>query len=315
VQSTLWVLGTHGYPKNRKSWGKAVHARGNGGRKWIYNKGRLPKGKVTMQELPFEQWTAAVRSLLGGVETEPAGIRAAGVLDRRVRGRIFVDRPAAPAWAVLQESAFGSLYLGGQLTAPVLAGLVERLRADGDVLVGLWPEDARLNLFPRPAEYEGRCLDFYQRDRAVLLERFLSLPPGFRMEPATPENLRGRASAELMIAAHGSLERALETEWGYLLYEGEQLAPEKVVCESILGAPIRGMVEPGVETAPAFRGQGLATFLCAYLIRECERQGYETWWNTNRANLPSAGLARKLGYQVEKEYVLLGWPKTGTKFS
>lgn len=60
-------------------------------------------------------------------------------------------------------------------------------------------------------------------------------------------------------------------------------------------------IEIEVDTHPDFRCQGLATACSARLILECQRQGkYPSW---DAANLNSVGLAEKLGYHFDHEYV------------
>jgi GNAT superfamily N-acetyltransferase len=63
----------------------------------------------------------------------------------------------------------------------------------------------------------------------------------------------------------------------------------------------------GVITQATYRKQGLATFACAFLIQLCEASGAQTYWDCARLNLGSVALARKLGFQNEREYKLLAW--------
>jgi RimJ/RimL family protein N-acetyltransferase len=65
----------------------------------------------------------------------------------------------------------------------------------------------------------------------------------------------------------------------------------------------------GVSTAEPYRGRGFATIACARLIEMCEKQGYKTWWDCAKQNLPSVRLAKKLGYQGEPEYRYVWWAK------
>jgi len=44
-------------------------------------------------------------------------------------------------------------------------------------------------------------------------------------------------------------------------------------------------------------------------VQACEHKGLSTYWNTAKQNLPSAAIARRLGYRVEGEYNLLAWFK------
>jgi len=82
-----------------------------------------------------------------------------------------------------------------------------------------------------------------------------------------------------------------------------------VVCEAATGAPTHGLIEVGVTTHESHRQRGLATIACASLITRCEAQGYKTWWDCAKQNLSSTRLARKLGYQNEREYRYIWWQK------
>jgi RimJ/RimL family protein N-acetyltransferase len=82
---------------------------------------------------------------------------------------------------------------------------------------------------------------------------------------------------------------------------------DEIVSE-VYSAPCGGRImEIGVTTREAHYGRGYATYLCAYAIRESEQRGYTTYWNSAKQNAASIALARKLGYQSEREYRLLAW--------
>lgn len=82
-----------------------------------------------------------------------------------------------------------------------------------------------------------------------------------------------------------------------------------MLSEATVGPPAIGLYEPGIFTQPAHRGKGYATIAVAHLIREIETMGYQTYWNCSKRNLASAGVARKLGYRIEKEYRCMVWDK------
>jgi RimJ/RimL family protein N-acetyltransferase len=108
----------------------------------------------------------------------------------------------------------------------------------------------------------------------------------------------------MLIHMFGSVQQALEWGYGLCLMHGDEL-----LCEAFAGPAANGIIEIGVETHPHHMRKGYATITCAHLIHEMELQGYITYWNCARDNLPSAALAHKLGYQTEKEYRLLAWFK------
>jgi RimJ/RimL family protein N-acetyltransferase len=232
---------------------------------------------------------------------DPAFLRCQAVLDGHADGRIFTDHPDSPSWGVVQEAAFGSIYLAGDLQPSLLQKLITDLRVEGDVLVGLWQEDPRWSLMPSTPEYSGYTLEFKDREVDLALP---GLPAGCklrRLDHSLSKQIVGR---NMLIHMYGSVQTALRWGYGLCLIRGEEL-----LCEAFAGPEADGVIEIGVETQPHHMQKGYATLTCAHLIVEMERQGYRTYWNCDKNNLPSIALARKLGYRAEKEYRLLAWFK------
>ena len=233
---------------------------------------------------------------------DPASLRCVAVLDGHAAGRIFTDHPDTPTWGVVQEAAFGSIYLAGNLQAAFLHSLIADLRAEGDVLVGFWQEDPRWSLMPGAPQYSGYTLEFTDRDSDQALPE---MPAGCelrQLDQALSKQILGR---NLLVHMYGSVQEALK--WGYGLC---LMRDDELLCETFAGPAANGIIEIGVETNPHHMQKGYAYITCAHLIHEMERQGYHTYWNCAKDNLPSAALARKLGYRTEKEYRLLAWLKT-----
>jgi hypothetical protein len=252
-------------------------------------------------QLAPSQVTPELRVLFS--PTDPAVVRCQAVLDGHAAGQIFTDHPETPTWSVLQEGAFGSLYLGGEVQAGLLHQLIETLRKNGEVLVGLQEDDPRWRLFQSEADYFGYTLEFTDRDSGQDLP-----PPPQGCELRRLDSSLGKQILDrnLLIHMYGSIHSALE--WGYglcLLRDGELL------CETFAGPASKGVIEIGVETQPHHMHKGYAFFTCAHLIHTMEQQGYRTYWNCAKGNLPSTALARKLGYRTVNEYRLLAWYKSG----
>jgi RimJ/RimL family protein N-acetyltransferase len=108
----------------------------------------------------------------------------------------------------------------------------------------------------------------------------------------------------LHLSGYPSTAKALEDLMGFFL-----MREDEILCEALAGAEIMGIREIGVDTPELYRKRGYATLTCARLIQFCEQQGLQTYWNCNKYNHGSVALARKLGYQTEKEYRLLIWEK------
>ena len=248
-------------------------------------------------QLEPTQVTAELKALFN--PTDPAALRCQAVLEGHAAGRIFTDHPETPTWGVLQESAFGSIYLGGVIGGDLLHQLVGSLREKGEVLVGLSEDDPRWQLFPSAANYTGYTLEFTNRE---LQQDLPPLPPDYelrRLDSSLGKQILGR---NMLIRMFGSLPLALE--WGYGLC---LLRNTELLCETFAGPSANGVIEIGVETHPHHLHKGYAYLTCAHLVHTMEQLGYCSYWNCAKGNLPSAALARKLGYRTEREYRLQAW--------
>lgn len=251
-----------------------------------------------MIELLPEQVTPALRALCP--TQGPTYRRCSGVLDGQAAGRILTDDPLAPGWIAAQECFDdGTLFLAGALSPELVAELIRLLLRERVVTVGLTPDDPLLALLPPNPDYDGFAIDFEERTRAVDLERFSQPPVGLRLARIDADLLPRCAWSPWMIV---DLASALDHGLGYCLLDGEL-----VVAEAFAGPVGEGALEMGTITHADYRGHGLGTVVCARTILECERMGYQTWWNTALSNVASTALARKLGYRVERPYRVLSW--------
>jgi hypothetical protein len=51
---------------------------------------------------------------------QPLAIRCFAVLDGTIRGQLWTDDLAQPTWGAVQETAFGTLFLGGRPAASLV---------------------------------------------------------------------------------------------------------------------------------------------------------------------------------------------------
>jgi RimJ/RimL family protein N-acetyltransferase len=255
-----------------------------------------------LQISPY-QVTPALRSLFD--PDMPTMPRAAHVLDGHIAGRIITDSPAHPTWGAVYEATYGALYLGGTFDATLVRRLVDDLRQTGDVLICRWPDDPLLQLLPPQPRYDGWTLYFPNRSRDTGLETYIEqLPAGHELRYRDAALFQRSLDRDSSLAALGSVEQVLAKSLGFFLMRGDE-----ILCEAATGPAALGRIEVGVTTHEAHRGRGYATIACARLIQACEEQGYETWWDCAKQNVASTALARKLGYQNEREYRVLAWPK------
>jgi GNAT superfamily N-acetyltransferase len=80
----------------------------------------------------------------------------------------------------------------------------------------------------------------------------------------------------------------------------------EVVSEATSEAMSGAGIEIEIGTDPDHQGQGLATAVGATLLSDCLERELEPHWTTT-SNPRSDGLARKLGYVVEREYDVVAY--------
>jgi GNAT superfamily N-acetyltransferase len=260
---------------------------------------------TTMIEINSDQVTPALRSLFR--KEEPQAPRCFAVLDGIAHaGKIITDDAENPAWSIVQENFDGSLYFGGAINAEIISDIVAKLRREGDVLVGLWLDDPRLELLPPEPDYDGRTLEFYNRPLGTRLAKYLdNLPDGCDLRRLDRNLILRTEWGPGDVRSAGGIEIWEKTYFGYCL-----MREEEILAEATVGPAALGMYESGVFTQEAHRGKGYGTIVSARLVQEIEALGGQTYWNCSKQNIGSTAIARKLGYQIEKEYRCLAWEKT-----
>ena len=249
------------------------------------------------------QVTPALRALFS--MTIPAYGRCFAVLDGRGTGEIYTDDPANPTWGIVRESANGTIYLGGTLDTATVHQAIARLRHTGDVLIGLWDGDDWLTRLPPNPDYVGRTLEWWDRPVGQGLDVLIARLPDSLRSDAMDADLFPRTDwYACTVAWHGSVERFFQNGGGFCLRLGDQ-----IIGEASYSLQLPALAEVGIQIYARFQGKGYGTALAAYTVRHCEALGYQTYWNTAKQNLPSAAIARRLGYRTEREYNLLAWFK------
>ncbi len=258
-----------------------------------------------MIQITPNQVTNAVRSLFR--TDEMAATRCFAVLDGSLpHGKILVDSLPEPRWGLVREAVDNDLFLGGDIDASIFAGAFATLRREGDVVVGMPPGDPRLALFPHDPYNDNRVLEFYDRSPGQGLEAYIQQVPVDCMIHRLDRQLILRTEwGPGDVAFYGGLDRWEKTCFGYVLMGGDEIRSEATV-----GPPALGCYEPGVFTQEKQRGKGYGTMVTARLVQAIETVGMRTFWNCTIQNLGSIGIARKLGYQVKKEFQCLAWRKT-----
>jgi RimJ/RimL family protein N-acetyltransferase len=234
----------------------------------------------------------------------PAMPRLSGVLDGSLTGEIWADSATEPAWAMATELVDGTTWIAGRPSPAAVATIFERLRpTSAEIVVGLdGLDDGVAEMLPPNHFYQGEAIDFTERLPTAADGGPPPLRDGHRLVAIDDQLIQRTEWFADTLRAFGSLERWRATGLGWCVLVGEVLA-----SEATTGPPIRGTIELGVFTNPAFRGQGLATVVARQLVLTCESRGLRPWWNANIDNRPSLAVARRIGFSRERTYRLRAW--------
>jgi len=257
-----------------------------------------------MQIVPFTPEIALrLERLFPG--NRPIPTRLWAILDGTIQGRILVDEPTHPTFALVQDLTEGPSYLGGVVTPLALRDAFAIVRPYQEIVVCLWPDDPLVSALPPGPSYEGVAIDFTDRSPIVDLNRLATLPSGYHLQRINKEIVQAIEGFDYYVTMFGSVERAIRNTIGYCLMRGET-----IVCEAVAGPLTRGVAELGVETGATHRQKALATVTSAYVIRECESMGYRAFWSAAQQNVASVAIARRLGFQTEQPFTVLAWSAT-----
>jgi GNAT superfamily N-acetyltransferase len=257
-----------------------------------------------MKRITHDKVTLAIRSLFR--TDEMVASRCFTVLDGTVNnGTIIVDNLVDPNWAIVKEPMDNALFLGGNLDGAIIAEVFAVLRKEGDVLIGMLPNDPRLGYLPANPDYDGLTLEFYDRPIGRGLDAYLHRVPADYLIKRLDRDLVMRTEwGPNDVKLAGGIKNWEKTCFGYCLMYGNE-----ILSEATVGPSAQGLYEPGVFTKKEQRGKGYATMVVARLIQEIEIIGGQTYWNCAKQNIASGAVARKLGYRVEKEFRCLAWNK------
>jgi len=97
----------------------------------------------------------------------------------------------------------------------------------------------------------------------------------------------------------GSVESFLRQGLGCCAVQGQE-----IVSWCLTDCTSGGACEIGIRTHPEYRRRGLATLTVAATAEECLVQGFTTiGWHCHETNLGSRGVAEKVGFVKEREYM------------
>ncbi len=264
---------------------------------------------VELDTKDFGRAAAALAEVAG----DPLFARA--VVERRVSGRLFVDRADDPRTFYILHSYGMSLLTGDRTNEEFNRALrAYALNENGarggrtghewmqvwpagwnEVLVGLLGDvlvPAAGNTRDRGVvELNGRAN--FRFSPAVYGRRVRrALPPGVEIVPTDAAMFEAMPGAVVPKFFLDSADDFVADGVGFSL-----LCDGKLAATAFSAYFLGDKLELGIETVAEFRGRGFAELVCAALIDWCVERGYEPLWSCRFENVASYALAQKLGFE------------------
>ncbi len=229
------------------------------------------------------------------------------VLEGIDTGRIFVDRVEQPTAALMTRSY--EYFAAGEPVAalrqfiqdtPAEPGIFQHIYglvavSDSWQIALLQDLGERVEIVPR------RNFTWGDGDVSGWRER---IPAGMMVLPldsalAARVNTEIYHYAPLLTYFWGDTDIEARGQFGYCALAG--------VCHSVTVSATQ--VNLGVETVEAFHRQGVGLAVCQAMIEAALQRGLTPTWDADGNNLPSVGLARRLGFVEGKPFSELATPK------
>lgn len=243
-------------------------------------------------------------------------LTALAVIEGGCPGKIWVDSIAHPR-AAFMASPEGHFLVGYQGSAVFNRSLNKLIMGTLAGENGGGQHGERMALVCHPEAWKERfgvvlvgLVPIPERRRHYLFERLLvdwhnQVPEGISIERIDTALLDRPA---LCIPQHvnqwmkhnwGSVESFLRQGLGFCAVQGQE-----IVSWCLTDCTSGSACEIGIHTRQEYRRRGLATLTVAATVEECLCQGLTTiGWHCHETNLGSRGVAEKVGFTKEREYM------------
>lgn len=211
-------------------------------------------------------------------------------------GRVFVDDVDAPGTALFWHYG-GFALLAGERVEDALAEDIRKL------LRGMYePEQERFALLVGSDAWAERLSSLLSGEREIVrtarlkfaletLQKYV-IPQGYVLRELDRE-IYGRLAGKVIPAySWGSAMDFVKYGKGFCLMEGNEIA-----CAAFTAFAGNGQADIGIETAPAYRGKGLALVTASAMAAYILQQGMEPVWGCVQTNDASRRTAERLGFR------------------
>ncbi len=230
------------------------------------------------------------------------------IVEKRQKGRIFVDNSTSPSMALICSMATGFYFLTGSADSTwsgeglraLLSDRIEHEAGWFGLLASSKGWESRIQrIFGQDTPTRTRIAFAFDRQR---IERALAELPSAGNRVILIDRSVIEQYDELRTRLDGlwdSPEAFLKDGVGFCVVEDDRIAS---VCNAYSACVESGEVEVAVGTSEEFRGRGLATLVCVAMIEHCLGHGLLPQWSCHEDNAASIGLAENLGFRKTGTY-------------
>jgi RimJ/RimL family protein N-acetyltransferase len=223
-------------------------------------------------------------------------------------GRIFVDDAEAPTAALICRTY--EFFVAGAVDTPLRAFLKDAPEEVGsfDKFYGYAPVgDAWKNalLADQPLGVVDRQ-NFRWIPGTPAPEWRSKLPTDARIVPidrTLAERIDSHSFMPFINMFWSGYDRYEAHGFGYALMLGDEIAS---TIYAVATSPRDALIS--IDTEEQYRRRSFATLVAARFIEHCLEHGLLPVWDTDLENIPSANLARKLGFVEQQPFVELAFP-------
>jgi RimJ/RimL family protein N-acetyltransferase len=241
-------------------------------------------------------------------------IEVPSILRGNTRGVIFVDDVETPQHTLIWDHLM-AIYLAGEPNDPDFGASLSDWMAQVPLPQAQKYGIDALTLAATPESWNStlpRLLSAYRLTRETrycyahnrAMVRHAGIPEDYVLQPVTPEllsrdDLLGRGWLEGWISSYWpTLDHFFQLGIGYVaLFEDRAVAS---LCISVFVS--EKAYEFGTATHKGHRNRGLSTGVAARCINTCLARDLTPVWQCWSDNQPSIAVARKVGFELEREY-------------
>lgn len=230
------------------------------------------------------------------------------ILEHCNLGTVFTDDRNHPTFFIVCSPSSSSnlnapVYLAGKFDQHVLKKIASFLKTFPKISLVIPMNWEHQSLF----EQEGfKAVERMQLRRPFQSFDFApwekSLPSQYSFSEMKEENFTQCKWRPFILSCYGDQALFFNKGMGFCI-----LNQGKVIAESYGLFISNGQTEIGIVTDPEYRGQNLGTIACAIILDYCYKNNLEPYWNCDLHNIPSAMIAKKLGFNEDCRYLFLKW--------